>query len=302
MTEGKTLTVQMMQNFVNVPFTCQIRRIASAGRSNHNDKTMREWWDGKDVQKQPVADYALADVHKTVAQYKDYIRNSVLGTNSSRQPAIVKVVEGFRKTSHSTGTEVVGDVFQKAWDHFCSLPSTDAAWDFYQPWPPGKTQGKTQGETQGETRTQTNKTETARLVSEKEFLLGLFELRFALRHATGWSWLLKEGIPKDLMAENSGFQALRFPPLKDLVGTPRIVVGQIDCLRISCILKPLTKSLLKVLMAWIADRQYDRWMSIFFATFILLSELAIATEDAYYHGFYDKEIKGNVSSPGPADL
>lgn len=104
------------------------------------------------------------------------------------------------------------------------------------------------------------------------------------------------------MAEDSGFQPLQFPPLKDLIGTPRIVVGQIDCLRISYILKPLTKSLLKVLMAWIADRQYDRWMSIFFATFILLSELSKATEDAYEHGVYDKDIKGNVSSPKPADL
>lgn len=300
MTEGKTLSIQMKQNFVNVPFTCQIRKISGTGRSNHHDKTMREWWNGKDVQQQPVADYALADVYKTAAQYKEYIRNSVLGNNSSRQPAIVKVVEGFRETSHSTGTEIVGDVFQKAWDHFCSLPSANEAWDFYQPWPPGKTQGKVQGETQE--KTQPNKTETARLVSEKEFLLGLFELQFALRHATGWSWILEEGIPKDLMAEDSGFQPLQFPPLENRIGTPRIVVGQIDCLRISYILKPLTKSLLKVLMAWVADRQYDRWMSIFFATFILLSELAKATEDSYHHGFYDKDIKGNVSSPGPTNL
>lgn len=81
---------------------------------------------------------------------------------------------------------------------------------------------------------------------------------------------------------------------------PRIAVGQIDCVRISYVLQPLAKSLLRVLMAWIADRQYDRWMSVFFATFILLSELSKATEDAYHHGWYDKSIKGNVSHPGPA--
>lgn len=80
---------------------------------------------------------------------------------------------------------------------------------------------------------------------------------------------------------------------------PRIAVGQIDNLRISYVLQPLAKSLLRVLMAWIADRQYDRWMSVFFATFILLSELAKTTEDAYHHGWYDKGIKGNVSHPGP---
>lgn len=47
-------------------------------------------------------------------------------------------------------------------------------------------------------------------------------------------------------------------------------------------------------MTWIADRQYNRWMSIFFGTFILLSELSKITEDAYHHGWYDKDIKGNV--------
>lgn len=111
-------------------------------------------------------------------------------------------------------------------------------------------------------------------------------------HATGWSWLLEGGIP--------GAPVIReFPPLKKRIATPRMAVGQIDCIRISCVLKPLTKSLLKVLMAWIADRQYDRWMSIFFGTFILLAELAKATEDAYLHGWYDKDIRGSVRSPEP---
>lgn len=73
-----------------------------------------------------------------------------------------------------------------------------------------------------------------------------------------------------------------------------MVVGQIDCIRISCVLKPLAKALLRVFTSWIAGRKYDRWMSIFFATFILLSELAKATEDAYHHGWYDKDIRRNV--------
>lgn len=269
----------MMQEFVDIPFTCQVRKVASTGRNSHHDKTMREWYDGKGVQQEHVADYALVDVHKTMSQYKEYIRTSVLGNNSSCQPAIQKVVEG-------CGTAIVAEVYSKAWDYFCCLPKANEKWDFfYQSWPQG--QGKSQGK----------KTETARTVSEKEFLLGFFELRFALRHATGWSRVKEEGIPNDLTAQ---FPRLRFPPLKGQIGMPRIVVGQIDCIRISCVLKPLTKSLLKVLMAWIADRQYNRWMSIFFATFILLSELAKATEDAYHHGFYDKDIKGNVGSPGPA--
>lgn len=105
----------------------------------------------------------------------------------------------------------------------------------------------------------------------------------------GWSWI-KEKLPGTEVIE-------RFPPLKGEFATPRVVVGQIDCIRISCVLKPLTKSLLKVLMKWIAERNYDCWMSIFFATFMLLSELAKATEDAYHHGWYDKDIKGEVCFP-----
>lgn len=73
-----------------------------------------------------------------------------------------------------------------------------------------------------------------------------------------------------------------------------MMVGQLDCIRISCVLKPLTRALLRIMMSWIGDRQYNRWMSIFFATFVLLSELSKATEDAFLHGWYDKDIKRDV--------
>lgn len=163
--------MQMQQNFVSHPFTCQIRKVSNTGRSSHNDKTTREWYDYKanKIRHEKVADYALADVHQTVVQYKEYIRVSVLGNNPSRQSAIVKVVEGFREPEY--GAAIVGDVFQKAWDYFCCLPSANEKWDFfYQPWPPEGTPGKKAEK----------KAEMCRSVSEKEFLLGWFELRFAL--------------------------------------------------------------------------------------------------------------------------
>lgn len=264
MTYGKTISVQMLQDCVDIPFEYEVRKVAKTGRGSHHDKTMREWYDGTDVRREPVPDYALADVHQTMTRYKDYIRISVLGDRERGcQPVITKLVEDYQ----NTGQGIVGEVFKQAWAHFCSLPSASETWDFFYRPPP-------------------KKTEEPRPVSEKGFLLGFFELRFALRHATGWSWILEGGIPSAEPIKN-------FPPLEGRIGTPRLAVGQIDCIRIACVLKPLTKSLLKVLMAWIADRQYDRWMSIFFATFILLSELAKATEDAYHHGWYDKDLKGN---------
>lgn len=63
-----------------------------------------------------------------------------------------------------------------------------------------------------------------------------------------------------------------------------MVVGQFNSINITCVLRPLAKVLLKVLMSWITDRHYHRWMSIFYATFIILREIAHTTHDAYIHG------------------
>lgn len=265
-TVGETFIVAMNQHFVSRPFVCQVRKVASNPNSTHKDRTTRDWYDGTTIRREAVLEYALADVHKTMIHYKCYIRDNVLGHNCP--PAITKVVQGYRKPEQGVDTAIVAEVYEKAWAYFCSLPGEEESWDFYRPWPRGNIGN-----------------EREKSVSEKEFLLGLFELQFTLRHATGWSWLMEDSnIPNAYPCEE-------FPPLKGRIMTPRMVVGQIDCIRISCILKPVTKSVLRILMKWIGNRQYNRWMSIFFATFVLLSELAKATEDAYHHGWYDKDIK-----------
>lgn len=158
MTYGKTVTVQMMQHFVDIPFEYEVRKVAKTGRGSHHDKTMREWYDGTEVRREPVPDYALADVHQTMARYKDYIRISVLGDRERGcRPVIMKLVQHYQKT----GQGLVAEVFKQAWAYYCSLPSASETWDFFYE-PPGK------------------KTEKPRPVSEKGFLLGFFELRFAL--------------------------------------------------------------------------------------------------------------------------
>lgn len=159
MTQGKTLLVKMMQEFVDHPFTFKVRKVARTGRRSYLDKTTRDWYDGTDIIHEPVANYALADVYETMSRYKDYIRDSVLGNGC--QPAIRKIVEGFQNSGYDTA--VVGEVYQQAWEYFSSLPSADETWDFfYQPWPRGKM------------------TEAAESVTEKEFLLGFLELQFAM--------------------------------------------------------------------------------------------------------------------------
>lgn len=162
MTQGKTFSVEMVQDFVHRPFICEVRKVAKTGRGSYIDKTTRDWYDGTAIiQRETVLEYALADVHETMSRYKDYIHDSVLGKNC--QPAITKVVEDFRKAKKDLDTAITGDVYEEAWAYFESLPSENETWNFfYQPWPKG------------------DKSESARSVSEKEFLLGLFELQFAL--------------------------------------------------------------------------------------------------------------------------
>lgn len=163
MTRGKVLSVEMMQDFVDVPFKFLVRKVAKTGRGSHNDKTTRDWWDGTRVHREAVPDYALVDVHQTMGLYKEYIRKSVLGDGC--QPAIEKVVQEIRETSTSKGTDIVGDVYEQAWAYFLSLPSANEAWAFFYQPPPTK---------------KTEKEERPKPVSENEFLLGFFELRFAL--------------------------------------------------------------------------------------------------------------------------
>lgn len=79
-----------------------------------------------------------------------------------------------------------------------------------------------------------------------------------------------------------------------------MIVSQLDCIRISCVLRPLAKPLLKVLMTWIAERRHDCWLSIFYASFIFLREIALATHDAYDHGKRKKTFNPNVCIDFPS--
>lgn len=93
-----------------------------------------------------------------------------------------------------------------------------------------------------------------------------------------------------------------FPLLKDKYGTPRLVVGQLDSIRITCVLRPLVKPLLRVLTTWIAERKYDSWLTIFYASFIFLREIALATYDAYEHGRRNIDNQHIVSAANCSSL
>lgn len=85
-----------------------------------------------------------------------------------------------------------------------------------------------------------------------------------------------------------------FEPLRGAYGSPRLVVAQLDCIRIACVLRPLVKPLLKVFTMWISERRHGCWLSIFYVSFIILREIALATEDAYEHGRHKFEVSTHL--------
>lgn len=77
--------------------------------------------------------------------------------------------------------------------------------------------------------------------------------------------------------------------------TPKMAVCQLNSIHIAYVLRPLTKILLKVMMVWIAERQQHRWLSIFFASFILMREISFMTRDAYNHSPDPEKVRAAAS-------
>lgn len=149
----------MMQDLVSYPFTFDVSPVTRTSRDKYQDKTTRDWYDGITIVEEPVSSYALADVQDTITYYKRYIRDTVLGASST--PSMEGMAAGFQCTTYAGAAS---NIYTGAWHYFCSLPKDDESWAlFYQ------------------TDTVLSSVERSRLVSDTSFLLGVFELQFALR-------------------------------------------------------------------------------------------------------------------------
>lgn len=238
--------------------------------------------------------YALASVNETKDWYREYI-------TENKFEAYGQVVdgEGSKLQKEEMCDQIAKDVYRLAHkNHYDLLPS-GTRWNFYRP--PEKLDIK--------------------IISEENFMAGIFEMWFAMsechfsfpppdpchRHRTDTTY------PCFLPGQSTGSSYVRWgdaeldPADGDIkpgsswtaltsLATPKMVVGQFNSINITCVLRPLAKVLLKVLMSWITDRHYHRWMSIFYATFIILREIAHTTLDAYRHGARnpDRNVNGPV--------
>ncbi|KAJ4389636.1 hypothetical protein N0V93_007108 [Gnomoniopsis smithogilvyi] len=258
LTYGEPFFVKLKQGF-RKPFVIRV----SAFIPLKDDETNRAGRDPNTGEEynEPLGLFALKHAHDVIDDYRAYIKETWYREFADKcaKP----------ENPQCEAEEFVADVYRMGLSHLDHLPS-GPNWDLYRSpadWDP-------------------------RTVSERSFMQGALMMCFVLRQALGHSWIDPEGLDSTLWPRHE-----KFTPLKGLPGTPRMIVSQLDCIRISCVLRPLAKPLLKVLTTWIAERRHDRWLSIFYASFIFLREIALATYDAYAHAKRKKSY--NPKDPKP---
>lgn len=229
--------------------------------------------------------YALASVNETKEWYRGYI-------TAEKFEAYGKVLDHKEAKSHREQVceDIVKDVYRLAHKNHYELLPKGTKWDFYRP--PDKLDVKQ--------------------ISEENFMAGIFEMWFAMSEgypppsfpnipvtdsalpsgqSTGSSWVVRG--EAELDPADGDFKPPSSWNAVTTLATPKMVVGQFNSINITCVLRPLAKVLIKVLMSWITDRHYHRWMSIFYATFIVLREIAHTTLDAYQHGARNPDFDVN---------
>lgn len=276
-TYGEPIYVKLRQGFEK-PFVIRV----SAFIPLNGDDTARA---GKDPNtgeeyNEPLGLFALKRAHDVIDDYRAYIKETWYRefANKCAKP----------ENPECEAEEFVADLYNLGLRHLDNLP-TGPDWDMFRSsadWDP-------------------------KTVSERSFMQGTLMMCFVLRkyssclkanegaaslilfvlagQALGHSWIDPEGLDPEQWPRHE-----KFTPLKGLPGTPRMIVSQLDCIRISCVLRPLAKPLLKALTTWIAERRHDRWLSIFYASFIFLREIALATHDAYAHAIRKKSYNPKV--------
>lgn len=109
--------------------------------------------------------------------------------------------------------------------------------------------------------------------AERRFLSRLFKVWFAMRLTTGSAYL--SGDEKlDMKPEmRPGY------PLGNRISLPRMVTAQIDSILTTTILEDETKMLRKEMNGLFSSSSPKHWFTLYIATFILLHEISVATQD-----------------------
>ncbi|KAL2175171.1 uncharacterized protein P884DRAFT_206842 [Thermothelomyces heterothallicus CBS 202.75] len=112
---------------------------------------------------------------------------------------------------------------------------------------------------------------------QKDFLLKIVRLWFAIRHGTGSAWLDGD--------ENLGLRPGFGPnnPHRGKILVSRMIVAQFDSIRHECIYKKLAPEVLRTFDTFLASSNKEAWFTVFLATFLLLHQVARTSQDRYRH-------------------
>ncbi|KAL2162886.1 hypothetical protein VTH06DRAFT_6722 [Thermothelomyces fergusii] len=101
---------------------------------------------------------------------------------------------------------------------------------------------------------------------QKDFLIKIVRLWFAIRHGTGSAWLDGD--------ENLGLSPGFGPsnPHRGKILVSRMIVAQFDSIRHECIYKKLAPEVLRAFDTFLASSNKEAWFTVFLATFLLLHQ------------------------------
>ncbi|TEA16982.1 hypothetical protein C8034_v000661 [Colletotrichum sidae] len=112
---------------------------------------------------------------------------------------------------------------------------------------------------------------------ERQLLLNLFKLRFALRHSMNPSWIYEKN-SKSYRALGLYVATHEDHPLYRRVPTPRMAVAQLHAINCTKFLDPLNKLVLHDLEKLYGKATFKSFFTVYVVTFLLLHELAAMAE------------------------
>ncbi|KAL2016172.1 hypothetical protein VTK56DRAFT_4112 [Thermocarpiscus australiensis] len=206
------------------------------------------------AKQQAVGPFCLASVEQTAEDFRRYIdRNALAGLAES-----VK-----------NSDELVKDTFAMIAKHCISLCDPikleDAA----------------------------NLNEAKKNTDQKDFLLRIVRLWFAILHGTGSAWLCG--------SERLGMRPESEPnlPLPGRIPIPRMIVAQFDSIRHERIYRKTALEVLRTLETFLTSCNKEAWFTVFLATFLLLHLVACTCQDRYRYAKQNVEVMPLETRYGP---
>ncbi|KAL2195125.1 hypothetical protein P885DRAFT_41236 [Corynascus similis CBS 632.67] len=215
-----------------------LRLMVRRFKPKETDRTHWSYLDNGILVAQDTGAFCLADIEKTAKEFNIYVERYAL--------------EGLKNVGNESD-EIVSDVFRTI-VALCESPSAVIKSD------DGK---RTKG--------------VRKHLDQKDFLLKIVRLWFAIRHGTGSAWLYGD--------ETLGLRPGSGPndPHRGKILVSRMIVAQFDSIRHERIYKKLVPEVLRAFDTFLASCNKEAWFTVFLATFLLLHQVARTSQDRRRH-------------------